>query len=128
MILTDTSVVIVYERAPAPRLRQVIKDNDAALCGIIVAELFAGVRTPADEARCRVAVADFRALPIPEALWEVAGRNQALLRANGITVPLTDTAIATLAILLDLELWAYDAHFALIQRVLPALRLFHEPP
>lgn len=128
MILTDTSVVIVYERAPTPRLRQIVTDNDAAICGITVAEMFAGVRTAADEARCRAALADFGNLPIPETLWEMTGRNQALLRANGVTVPLTDTAIATLAIALDLELWAYDAHFSLIRRVLPALKLFQEPP
>ena len=71
---------------------------------------------------------DFRPLPIPEILWETVGRNQARLRANGITVPLTDTVVASLAIALNLELWAYDAHFALIQRVLPALKLFQEPP
>ena len=128
MILTDTSVVVVYERAPTPRLRRIAADNDAAVCGVAVAEMFAGVRTPADEARCRSALADFRSLPIPESVWETVGRNQAQLRANGVTVPLPDTVVASLAEALNVELWAYDAHFALIQRVLPALQLFQEPP
>ncbi len=128
MILTDTSVVVVYERAPTPRLRRIAVDNDAAVCGIAVAEMFAGVRTPSDEVRCRTALADFRIVPIPEALWETVGRNQARLRANGVTVPVMDTVVAALAVALNLELWAYDAHFALMQRVLPALKLFQEPP
>ena len=128
MILTDTSVVIVYERAQTPRLRQIAIDNDAAVCGVAVAEMFAGVRTAADEMRCRTALADFRVVPIPETLWESAGRNQAQLRANGVTVPLTDAVVASLALALDVELWAYDAHFTFIQRVLPAFRLFAEPP
>jgi predicted nucleic acid-binding protein len=128
VILTDTSVVVVYERAPTPRLRQIIADNDAAVCGIAVAEMFAGVRTAADEARCRTALADFRALPIPETLWETVGRNQALLRARGVTVPFAEMVIASLAISLNLELWAYDAHFVLIRAVLPALKQFQEPP
>jgi hypothetical protein len=45
-----------------------------------------------------------------------------------VTVPLVDTALATLAILVDVELWAYDTHFNLIQQVLRALKLFQEPP
>jgi hypothetical protein len=48
----------VCERAPTPRLRQIATDNDAALCGITVAEMFAGVRTAADEAHYRAALAD----------------------------------------------------------------------
>ena len=45
-----------------------------------------------------------------------------------MTVPLIDTALATIAISLDVELWTYDAHCTLIQGVLPALKLFQEPP
>jgi predicted nucleic acid-binding protein len=126
--MTDTSVVVVYERAPTPRLRRIITDNDAALCGVVVAELFAGVRTAADATRCRTRLADFRSIPIPETLWEIVGRNQARLRTNGATVPLTDTMIASLAVILDVELWTYDGHFGLMKRILPALKLFQEPP
>jgi len=43
-------------------------------------------------------------------------------------VPLIDTALATIAIESGIELWTYDSHFALIQGVLPTLRLFQEPP
>jgi hypothetical protein len=128
MILTDTSVVIVYERAPTARLRQIIVDNEAAVCGITVAEMFAGIRTPADEARCRTALADFRLVSTPDALWEEAGRHHSTLRGQGVTVPLTDTILATLAMMLGVELWTYDTHFGLIQGVLSALRLFQEPP
>ncbi len=69
MILTDTSVVVVYERTPTPRLRRIAADNDAAVRGVALAEMFAGIRTSADEVRCRTALADFRPLPIPETLW-----------------------------------------------------------
>ena len=128
MILTDTSVVIAYERTASGRLRQIMTAYDAAVCGVAVAEMFAGVRTPTQEARCRAALTDFRTLPIPDALWEQVGHNQSALLAGGVTVPLTDTIQATLALSLGVELWAYDTHFTLIQRVLPALRLFQEPP
>jgi predicted nucleic acid-binding protein len=128
MILTDASVVIVYERVPTPRLKKIITDEEASVCGVTIAELYAGVHSAKDEAKLRTALADFKSQPIPDALWETIGRNQATLSAKGVTVPLADTALATLAIFLDVELWTYDAHFRLIQQVLPALKLFQEPP
>lgn len=128
MILTDTSVVIVYERVPTPRLQKIITDNDAVVCGVTVAELFVGVKTAKDEAKLRTALADFQTVPIPDTLWETVGRNQATLRGNGLTLPLTDTMIATLAISLAVELWTYDAHFALMVPHLSGLNLFQEPP
>jgi predicted nucleic acid-binding protein len=128
MILTDSSVVIVYERAPTARLKKIIADADAAVCGVTIAELIAGVRSAKDEAKLRAALADFKTQPIPDSLWESIGRNQSTLSANGVTVPLVDTALATIAIALGVELWAYDAHVTMIQQVLPALTLFQEPP
>ncbi len=126
MILADTTVVIAYERAPFARLQQIIRGNNAAVCGITVAEMFAGVRTAKDEARCVAALADFQRLAIPDSLWEAVGRNQARLLAHGLTIQLADAAIATLALDLDLELWHYDRHFNDIQTMLPRLtRIIH---
>lgn len=65
---------------------------------------------------------------IPQDLWAALGRNLSALRAHGITVPFPDALIATVAIENDLELWTRDAHFSLIQGVLPQLKLFAEPP
>jgi len=42
MILTDASVVIVYERFPTVRLKKIIADAGAVVCGLTVAEHFAG--------------------------------------------------------------------------------------
>lgn len=60
MILTDASVVITYERAPTPRLKKIITDEDAAICGVTIAELFAGIRSAKDEAKLQTALADFK--------------------------------------------------------------------
>lgn len=128
MILTDPSVVIAYQRSRSSRLRQIIQNHTAVVCGITVAELFVGVRTAADEARCLATLAEFQGLAIPEDLWETVGRNQALLQSRGVVVQLADTTIATLAIVNAIELWTYDGHFVLMQTVLTALTLFQEPP
>jgi predicted nucleic acid-binding protein len=128
MILADTSVVIAYERTPTLRLRTLIAVHSAAVCGVSVAELFAGCRSPTDWQRSSAILADFQSMPIPDVLWGVIGRHHSALRAAGVTVQMTDTIIATVAIANGLELWTYDAHFVRIAAVLPALRLFQEPP
>jgi predicted nucleic acid-binding protein len=128
MILTDASVVIVYERVPTARLKKIIADAGAVVCGLTFAELFAGVRSAKDESKLQTALADFQSLSIADGVWEPSGRNQSQLSATGISVPLIDTVLATIAIESDIELWTYDSHFALIRGVLPALRLFQEPP
>ena len=46
----------------------------------------------------------------------------------GVTVPFPDVVLVTLAIDSGVELWTRDKHFALMQTVLPALKLFQEPP
>ena len=127
--LTAREPVVVEDSSAERRFRgSSLLAGHGVVSGVTVAELFAGVRTARDEARLQTALADFPAVPIPDAVWELTGRNQATLQANGVTVPLTDTVIATVAMAIGVELWTYDGHFQLIQRVLPALRLFVEPP
>ena len=128
MILTDASVVIVYERVPTARLKKIIAAAGAVVCGLTVAELFAGVRSAKDESKLRNALADFQRLSIADAVWEPSGRNQAHLSAKGITVPLIDTALAAIAIESDIELWTYDSHFAMIKQFYRLFSSFQEPP
>ena len=52
MILTDTRVVVVYGRTPTPRLRRIAADNDAAVCGVAVAEMFGVVRALSKARTC----------------------------------------------------------------------------
>ena len=47
---------------------------------------------------------------------------------KGANLGPADVVIATVAIENDIELWTRDAQFQLIQRVLPRLKLFQEPP
>lgn len=65
---------------------------------------------------------------MPESCWDLVGENLAALYARGITVPFPDVVIATLGIENDIEVWARDPHFPVMQMVLPRLKLFQEPP
>ena len=43
-------------------------------------------------------------------------------------MPFPDAVIASVAIANGIELWTRDRHFTLVQQLLPALKLFPEPP
>jgi predicted nucleic acid-binding protein len=128
MILVDTSVVIAQLRSGDPRLLHLFKAHDAAICGLTRAEVLYGVRTQVDHARFVAVLNAMTHVSIPDGLWDEAGLNLAMLRTAGVSVPLADAVIATLAIHLNVELWARDKHFPLIQSTIPSLRLFSEPP
>jgi predicted nucleic acid-binding protein len=128
MILVDTGVVIDYLRTADRKPLSLFAAHNAAICGITRAEVLHGARSPRDRARLVTALASFHPVPIPDPLWDTVGDHLAALRAGGVTVPFPDVVIATVAISNGVELWTRDAQFQHVQRVLPALRLFAEPP
>jgi len=128
MILVDTSVVIDYTRSGDPKMLALFQAHSAAICGITRAEVLAGVRSPKHRGRLVAALNSFVPLSIPESLWDEIGDYLLALRTGGVTVPFADVVIAAVAIAHDVDLWTRDAQFALIQGVLPQLRLFQEPP
>jgi predicted nucleic acid-binding protein len=128
MILVDTSVVIDYANGRDAKLNGLLPTLPAAVCGVVRAEVLHGARNAADRQNMLSVLAGFQQVLIPDVLWDVVGDNLATLRAAGVTVPLPDAVLVTLAIDRDVELWTRDKHFALMQPVLPALKLFQEPP
>lgn len=128
MILVDTSVVIDYVRGRDAKLQKLIPTLPVAVCGITRSELLHGARDPAHRQHLVTVLNAFGQATIPDSRWDTVGDHLAALRASGVTVPFQDVAIATVAIFHDIELWTRDAQFGIIQRVLPALKLFVEPP
>jgi predicted nucleic acid-binding protein len=128
MILIDTSVLIDYLRSKDPALWTKIQTHDSAICGIVRGEILAGARNPGDRARLLLMLNSLAQATTSELIWNSVGDYAAELRSQGVNVPLADIVIATLAIDHNVELWTRDGHFANVQRVLPALRLFPESP
>lgn len=128
MILADATVVVAFIRTGDAKLRRIIVNEPAAICGVTRAEILHGAHDPAHRHRMLVALNLFQQLGIPDTVWDQVGDNLATLRRAGLTMPLADVILATLAISVDMELWARDVHFGLIQKVIPALKLFQEPP
>lgn len=128
MILVDTTVVIDFTRTGNPAIFRLFVQYDAAICGVVRAELLHGARDPAHRLRLMNALAAFRHIVIADDIWDAVGDHAAELRRNGVTVPFGDAILATIAIREDVEFWTRDSHFQHVQAVLPALRLFVEPP
>jgi predicted nucleic acid-binding protein len=128
MILVDAVVVIAYQRTADAKLAALFRSLPVALCGVTRAEILHGAHNPTDRQHLLTLLNAFRHVSIPDALWDAVGANLATLRAAGVTVPFPDVVLATVALANDIELWTRDQHFTLIQGVLPALKLYQEPP
>lgn len=128
MILADTSIVVELLRTRSPRLQSLVVSNSAAICGPTRTEILHATRDAKHRQQLITALGLFQQISIPDSLWDEAGDNLAALRTAGTTVSLADVLIATVAISNNLELWTRDQDFTLMQKVLPTLRLFQEPP
>jgi predicted nucleic acid-binding protein len=110
------------------KLDHLLRTLPVAICGVVRAEILAGARNPKDRQRLITFLQPFQYVTMPESSWDRVGDNLAVLYAAGGPVPFPDAIIATLGIENDIEVWARDPHYQLIQKRLPALKLFQEPP
>ena len=128
MILTDASVVIGYQRKKDTKLVRLVPTLPVFICGPTVSEVLGGVRTAAEYADAQAALTRFAHLATPEPVWLLLADHLATLRRAGLAVPYPDVLLATAGIHHDIEVWARDHHFPMMQAAIPALRLFAEPP
>jgi predicted nucleic acid-binding protein len=128
VILLDSSVIFDHTRGTDPRLAGFFKTLPIGVCGVVRAEVLHGARNPANRVALLALLNQFAQIPTPETCWDAVGDNLAVLRSNGVTVPFADAILATIALIGGHELWTRDTHFALIQKWLPTLKLFVEPP
>lgn len=126
MILTDSGVLIDFLRTNDARLGQLLRTLPVAVCGVVRAEIFAGAR--GQRQKLIAFLQPFRHIIMPDSLWDQVGDDRDACYAAGLTVPFSDSIIATLAIHENIEVWTRDTHFPLMQKVLPSLKLFQEPP
>jgi len=122
-VIVDTSVLIDFLKGSEKAAKEVTKlfqSNRAVLTGIIIAELMQGIKKAGEEERIAELLTAVNILEISTPLWIETGRLSSSLRKKGINLPLTDTAIAALAIKNNLTLYTFDKHFAQV----PNLKLY----
>lgn len=128
MILIDTNILVAVLRGKDAKVAALVKSHPVAACGVVRSELLHGVRNSVERTRVIALLATLGNFAIDEPLWDEVGDNLALVRSNGIAASFQDIVLATLAINKKIEFWTRDADFQLIQKHLPLLRLFIEPP
>jgi predicted nucleic acid-binding protein len=117
MILVDTSVWLSEGRGL--RLRDLVEENEAAVCGPIVQEVLQGVSTR-DYPDIRAALLNCHVLsdPVPLDHFEYAAEIYRLARLNGFTPrSANDCLIAAIAILNHVPLLHADRDFDFIARI-----------
>lgn len=122
-IIADTCAWIDFFNArPTPlarALEQALVKGTVHACGIVTCELVQGVRSKKEEALLLQGLDAVPSLEMTESLWIEAGRLSASLRRQGITLPLSDVLIATLAMANSCGVLTSDRHFEAV----PGLRL-----
>jgi predicted nucleic acid-binding protein len=127
MVIADTSVWIEYFRGGQEpvrdALRRLIRTQQVALVGMVLAELLQGCRSEKEADRILSNLTGLRFLTDTFTTWRRAGALSASLRRKGITIPLSDFVIAALALEHRYQVYALDPHFDHI----PGLSLYKPP-
>jgi len=119
LILIDTSAWIAFfrDRGPvASAVDQALEDDEAALCGPVLAELRRGFPTAAERNRTIPLLSACHQLSQPSELWNEAGDLGFVLARKGITVKTLDLLIAAYALSHRIPILTLDSDFRLIAR------------
>jgi predicted nucleic acid-binding protein len=119
-VIVDTSVLIAFFRGKekiADKVSALLQDNRLMTTGLIIAELLQGMKDVKEEKNISDILAETSPLEITTDLWIKAGKVALSLRKKGINLPLTDVAIAALAIEHNLQIFTLDKHFEQIPGV-----------
>ena len=127
MILLDTNVVIDMINNSQDAHWELLNKEDVVVCGIVIAELYRGIKNAAEENAVELFVNAVDELPLDSDAsgedWKKIGMFIADLRKSGLSVPFQDAVIAYLAIKYKTTLCSNVRHFKLIQTVNEKLQL-----
>ncbi|MBI4681265.1 MAG: PIN domain-containing protein [Nitrospirae bacterium] len=119
-VLADTSIWIEFFKpasATGKKLESLLIKNSVWTCGIVLFELLQGVRSDAEKKQISEALSDLKYLEISKPLWMKSADISASLKKKGLTLPLSDIFIASIAIENNLSVFTLDKHFEQIPGV-----------
>jgi predicted nucleic acid-binding protein len=119
MFLVDTSVwIFALKKNSNPRLKnridRLLEIDEILSFGMIKLELLGGTKTSEEFHRLKKRLDAIYEISADNKLWESASQLAFDLRRKGLTVPATDTLIASAAIYSKSVLLHADMHFNLI--------------
>jgi predicted nucleic acid-binding protein len=120
-VLVDTSCWIEFFNRPgavvATAVEAMVRDNRAALTGVVLAELSQGARTESELSELHTALGALVWIEATRETYARAGRLAFELRRKGITVPITDCVIAAASESAGGYVLTLDAHFQEIAEI-----------
>ena len=123
MVIVDTSVWIEAGRLHGKlevkvALEALLEAYEATWCGVVKLE-FIGRAKESERRKLEFFFSTIPYKATSEAHWEAAKKLGWKLRDSGITVPANDILLAALALEAGCRLYAVDAHFEEIARLVP---------
>ena len=114
-MMVDTCAWVDFLRNKHGRLGDIvvslIKNDSAILCDVVVAELLQGIKSKTEKQQLQLLFETVERVAVIPSDWDEAGNLLQQLRRKGITLPLTDALIATVAQRKQLAVLTTDKHF-----------------
>ncbi|MCQ2602274.1 MAG: PIN domain-containing protein, partial [Treponema sp.] len=98
MILLDTNIVIDMINNEEDSNWALLQHDTVVLCGIVITELYRGIKNAKEEKAIELFVNSVDSLPLQNEDWKQVGLFIAKLRNSGLIVPVQDAIISYLAI------------------------------
>jgi len=131
IILADTSVWIPFLRGSGvqfqERLVPLIMADRVATTPVIIMEILIGAKSEKEYDKLSKDLAALRCFDVSGKLWQRACKLGYTLRHKGISVPLTDTLIAAVAIENDALLLHNDRHYEMIASIVTLKHEYLKP-
>jgi predicted nucleic acid-binding protein len=133
LVLVDTSVWIEAlreggDRVASERVKELLLQDRLAVWELIVGEVLVGAWDEGEYQRLATRLMGAQGLHAPESVWRRAARLGIGLRRTGHKAPLTDLAIAVVAMHNDAKLLHRDRHFPVIATICDLEQEYVGPP
>lgn len=119
-VLIDTSIWIMYfrdERNIVETVENLLNKNAAFITGPVISELLQGMKNKKEMELLNKYIDAVPYEPCQLDDWKNTGIISLELRKKGITVPLTDVLIASVAMRCKMKIYTLDKHFLVIPGV-----------
>lgn len=123
MILLDTNIVIDMINNEEDSNWELFQQDNVVLCGIVITELYRGIKNAKEEKAIELFVNSVDSLPLQNEDWKHIGLFISKLRDSGLIVPVQDAIISYLAIKNNCSVCTNDKHFKLIKTIEEKLQL-----
>ena len=115
MILLDTNVVIDLLNNEDDSRWDLLNQEDCVICGIVISELYSGIRSKKEEKAVELFVNSLDCLSVEEGDWQKIGQLISNFKKNGLSVPFQDAVLAYLSIKYGCKILTSDKHFSMMK-------------